>query len=164
MCRGAPCVKAHDSQTGEHPGSSPWTSVVDWLLGFNDFAAAQAGRADAHALRGSTHLGVNRPQVDVPAPFAHVVGVTDRIAAHRLLTANLTNLCHRTALQNLSELDVQSIDCTGFDRPWPASPPVIQIAAKGQKLHRTSVRQLLPGFSWKGRTAKSAILKSCSPR
>jgi hypothetical protein len=29
------------------------------------------------------------------------VGVADRVAAHRLLAANLTNLCHRTALQIL---------------------------------------------------------------
>src|ERR1700756_504201 len=85
-------------------------------LGLDDLAAAQAGGANAHALGSGANFGVDRAQVDVPAPLAHVVGVTDRVAAHRLLAANLTNLCHRTALQNLSELGVQNIDCTGFER------------------------------------------------
>jgi len=70
-----------------------------WFLGFDDFAAAQAGRADAHALGGRADFGVHGAQVDVPAPLAHVMRVADRVAAHRLLAANLTNLCHRTALQ-----------------------------------------------------------------
>ena len=88
-----------------------------WLiLGFDDFAAAQAGCTDAHAFRSRADLGVNGAQVDVPTPLAHVVGMAYRIAAHRLLAANFTNLCHRTALQNPSELGVQNIDCTGFER------------------------------------------------
>src|ERR1700746_4003922 len=85
-------------------------------LGLDDLAAAQAGGTNAHALGSGANLGVDRAQVDVPASLAHVVGVTDRVPAHRLLAANLTNLCHRTALQNLSELGVQNTDCTGFER------------------------------------------------
>ena len=80
--------------------------VVNQLLRFDDFAAAQAGRADAHALGGRADFGVHGAQVDVPAPLAHVMRVADRVAAHRLLAANLTNLCHRTALQNSSEGNV----------------------------------------------------------
>lgn len=64
------------------------------FLSLYDFAAAQAGCANAHAFSGRAHFGVNRPQIDVPAPLAHVVRVADGVAAHRLLAANLTNLCH----------------------------------------------------------------------
>jgi len=71
------------------------------LLGLYDFAAAQAGRANAHTLGGGANFCVHRAQIDIPAPLAHIVGMADRIAAHRLLAANFTNLCHRTALQNL---------------------------------------------------------------
>src|SRR5215469_17472015 len=103
------------------PESTPTDSpqplrLLTRFLGLNHLAAAQAGGADAHALGGRADFGVNRPQVDVPAPFAHVVGVADCIAAHRLLAANFTNLCHRTALQKLLELVVQTADCTGFER------------------------------------------------
>ena len=75
-------------------------------LRLDDFAAAQARRAHADALGRAPHLRVNRTQVDVPAPLAHVVGVADDISRHRLLAANLTNLCHSTALQEASEIDV----------------------------------------------------------
>jgi hypothetical protein len=37
-------------------------------LRFDDFAAAQAGGANAHALGGRAHAGMHRAQVDVPAP------------------------------------------------------------------------------------------------
>src|SRR5947207_2304741 len=78
------------------------SSVVGFpLLGFDDFAAAQAGRANAHTLGGGANSCMHRAQINIPAPLAHVVGMADRIAAHRLLAANFTNLCHRTALQNL---------------------------------------------------------------
>ena len=64
------------------------------LLGFNDFAAAQAGRADAHALRGRAHAGVHRTQIDVPAPLGDVVRVADAVSRLRLLAADIALLCH----------------------------------------------------------------------
>ena len=113
MCRGAPCVKAHDSQTGEHPGSSPWTSVVDWLLGFNDFAAAQAGRADAHALGGGADFGVHGAQVNVPAPAAYVVRVADLVTKLRAFAADVANLCHLN-----DSRDTDSEEARSFQSAW----------------------------------------------
>ena len=66
-------------------------------LGFNDFSAAQAGCAHADALSLSANLGVHRTQVDVPAPLGDVVGVADAVSRLRLLAADITLLCHRTA-------------------------------------------------------------------
>jgi len=63
-------------------------------LRLGDFAAAQAGSADAHALVAGLGLGVDRAQVDVPAPLGHVMRVTDVVARARSLAANLTYLCH----------------------------------------------------------------------
>ena len=64
------------------------------LLRFDDFAAAQAGRAHAHVLGGCADLCVNRAQIDVPAPFGYVVRVADGVAELRPLAANITNSCH----------------------------------------------------------------------
>ena len=64
------------------------------LLGFDHFAAADAGRASADTLSGAIHFGVYGAQVDVPAPAGHVVGVANCISKQRLLAANITNLCH----------------------------------------------------------------------
>jgi hypothetical protein len=64
------------------------------FLGFNDFAAAQATRADADALADALHFGVDGPQINVPAPLGHVVGVADIVPELRLLPADITNLCH----------------------------------------------------------------------
>ena len=65
-------------------------------LGFNDLAAAQAGSADAHVLGCRAHFGVHRAQVDVPAPLAHVVSVTNGIPKLRPLAADITNSCHKS--------------------------------------------------------------------
>ena len=70
------------------------SSVVDRFLRLDDFAAAQAGRADAHTLGGRTHAGMHRTQVDVPAPFGDVVRVTDVVSRLRLLAADIALLCH----------------------------------------------------------------------
>ena len=64
------------------------------LLRLDDFAAAQAGRADAHALGGRADFGVHGAQVDVPAPLGHVVGVADVISKLRPFAADRANLCH----------------------------------------------------------------------
>ena len=81
-------------------------------LRFDDFTAAQAGSADTHAFGRGAHLGMNRAQVDVPAPLSHVVGVTDVVSKLRPLAADLAYLCHEP-LQMSSEFNVQSIDFTG---------------------------------------------------
>jgi len=64
------------------------------MLCLDDFAAADAGCADAHALGGRADAGVNRAQIDVPAPLGHVVGVADAVSRLRLLAADFTLLCH----------------------------------------------------------------------
>jgi hypothetical protein len=73
-------------------------------LGFNHFAAAQAGRADADPFSLSVDFGVHWTQVDVPAPLGHVVGVADAVSRLRLLAANFTLLCHGLLLPKSSDL------------------------------------------------------------
>jgi len=63
-------------------------------LRFDDFAAAQAGGADAHAFGGGADAGVHRAQVDVPAPLGDVVRVADAVSRLRLLAADIALLCH----------------------------------------------------------------------
>ena len=63
-------------------------------LSLDDFAAAKAGRADADTFSLAIDLGVHRAEVDVPAPFGDVVGVADAVSRLRLLTADITLLCH----------------------------------------------------------------------
>ena len=63
-------------------------------LRFDDFAALEAARADANALANALHLGVNRTQIDVPAPLSHIVGVADVISELRPFAADFTYLCH----------------------------------------------------------------------
>jgi hypothetical protein len=64
------------------------------MLSLYDFAAAKAGGADANVLGSGADFGVDRAQVDVPAPLGHVVGVTDGVAELRPLAADITNSCH----------------------------------------------------------------------
>ena len=80
-----------------------------FYLGFDDFAAAQAGSADADAPGCPGHLGPDRPQIDIPAPLGHIVGVADVVAELRPLAANITYLCHGTALQKVSEPVVEAL-------------------------------------------------------
>ena len=77
--------------------------VVNVVLSLDDFAAAQAGSTNAHALGPALYLGANRAQVDVPAPAGHVVRVTDGISELRPFAADITNLCHDDSreVQNL---------------------------------------------------------------
>lgn len=65
-------------------------------LRFDDFAATQAGCADADVLGGGTYLGMHGPQVDIPATFADVVGVADGISELRPLAADITNSGHNS--------------------------------------------------------------------
>ena len=71
-----------------------WESDKTRSLGFDDFAAAQAGSADADALSNALHLRMNRTKIDVPSPTADIVRVADRVSELRPLAANITNVCH----------------------------------------------------------------------
>ena len=68
--------------------------VIALNLRLDDFAAPQAGGADADPLTGTLHFGVDRAQIHVPAPLGHVVGVADVISKLRPFAAYFTNLCH----------------------------------------------------------------------
>jgi hypothetical protein len=59
-----------------------------------NFAAADAGRADAQALGGAFDYGSNRLQVQVPAALGHVVGVADAVPELWAATANVTYSRH----------------------------------------------------------------------
>jgi hypothetical protein len=63
-------------------------------LRFYNFAALQAIRADAHALGRAVYAGAHWPQVNVPAPIAHVMRMRNTVTELRLLAANIANLCH----------------------------------------------------------------------
>ena len=69
--------------------------VIDrGYLGFDYFAAAEAGGADADVFGGCAYFGVNGAQVDVPSALADVVGVTDGVSELRPLAADITYSCH----------------------------------------------------------------------
>ena len=67
-----------------------------------DFAALHAGSADADALGGLPHLGVNGAQIDVPTPLGHVVRVADVVAELRPFAADITYLCHECSREVLN--------------------------------------------------------------
>jgi hypothetical protein len=73
---------------------SPISRLFKERLRFDDFAALEAAGADANTLANALHLGVNRAQIDVPAPLANVVRVTDVISELRPFAADFTYLCH----------------------------------------------------------------------
>src|ERR1043166_3596335 len=50
---------------------------------------------------GAVHQSANRLQIDVPAAFRHVVGVTDAVSELRAASTNLTNLRHKTEISLL---------------------------------------------------------------
>ena len=71
-------------------------SVNFWVLwlSLNDFAAAQAGSANANPLGGGAHAGMNCAQVNVPAALSHIVRVADTVSELRPFAAKFTYLCH----------------------------------------------------------------------
>ena len=83
-----------------------------WFLRLNDFAAAQAGGANADALGGALYPSPHRPEVHVPPSAGDVMRVADGVARERLLAADITDLCHGL-LQISSDVDVQTIDFIG---------------------------------------------------
>ena len=64
------------------------------LGGFLDFAATDAGSANAHAFGGAVNQCANGLQVEVPAPLGYVVRVADAVAKLRPTAANFTYSCH----------------------------------------------------------------------
>jgi len=83
-------------------------------LRFNDFTAAQAGRADADPLSLTSHFGVHRTQINVPAPLGDVMRVADAVSRLRLLAADITLLCHWTAAPESFRSCRANIDFTGL--------------------------------------------------
>jgi hypothetical protein len=81
--------------------------------GFDDFAAAQAGGADADAFGRSLDFGVNWAQVDVPAALGDVVGVADVVTELRPFAADLANLCHGVSPERWAEIKIL-MDSGGF--------------------------------------------------
>ena len=67
-------------------------------LRLNDFAAANARGANADVLGRGSHLGVNRAQIYIPAPLAHIVGVADSVSKLGTLAADITNSCHNSVI------------------------------------------------------------------
>ncbi len=74
-------------------------------LRLDDFAAAQAGRADADVLSLARDLGVHRTQVNVPAPLSDVVRMADAVSRLRLLAADIALLCHKNSRMNYARSD-----------------------------------------------------------
>ena len=64
------------------------------LRDFLNFSVADAGCANAHPAARAIHQSSDRLQVQVPAPFRNVVGMTDPVTENRFPAANIANLCH----------------------------------------------------------------------
>lgn len=64
------------------------------LRGLLDFPALQAGGADPDTLGRALHHGVNLLQVQVPAPFGHIMGVADAVAEPGTAATNIAHLRH----------------------------------------------------------------------
>ena len=60
-----------------------------------DFAAANAGRADAHTFPGAIDQSMNGLQVQIPAALRYVVGMADAMPELRPSATNVTNFCHK---------------------------------------------------------------------
>src|SRR5271168_3300210 len=58
--------------------------------GLLNAARTDAGGADANVLASAFNHGLDAPQIGIPATPRHIVGVADRVAVQRLLTAQFT--------------------------------------------------------------------------
>lgn len=65
------------------------------LSGFLNFAATNAGGADAYALAGAFDYGTNGLQIYVPPAVGHIMRVTDAVPELGTTTANFTHSRHR---------------------------------------------------------------------
>ena len=61
-----------------------------------DFAALDAAGADANLFRSAFHLGLDRAEIDVPAPLGDVVRVRDVVTELRAFAADIANLSHNS--------------------------------------------------------------------
>lgn len=73
-------------------------------LSFGDFASLNAAGADANALVAATYLCLDRAQIHIPAPPAHVVRMGNVIPELRPFAANLTYLCHNQLQSSIGNL------------------------------------------------------------
>jgi len=64
------------------------------VLAFDNFAGLDAAGADANALASAVDLGLDGPEVHVPAATGRVVGVRDVVAELRAFAAKITFVCH----------------------------------------------------------------------
>jgi hypothetical protein len=64
------------------------------LADLDDFARANARGARFDFLRGAVHDRVNASQVGVPAPFRHVMRVTDMISVLGTFSTKVADPCH----------------------------------------------------------------------
>jgi hypothetical protein len=95
-------------------------------LRLNDFAATQAGRASADVFGRRSHLRMNRAQIDVPAPFAHVVGVADGVTELRPLAANIANSCHNSMVPSQAVAETSILQEPDRFRQPPCNRVVVQ--------------------------------------
>ena len=100
------------------------------VLRLNDFAAAEAGGADADALSLTSYFRVHWTQVDVPASLGDVVRVTDAVSRLRLLAADITLLCHDYSQVNSDEFRCceANLNFTGTWLDW-ANPGGMTLVA-----------------------------------
>jgi hypothetical protein len=63
-----------------------------------DFAAPDAGGADAYPLTRAADERVYGLKIQIPATFCYVVGMTDAIPELGTATTDFTNFCHKTHL------------------------------------------------------------------
>ena len=76
---------------GVEKEKKPWFfSVGGFLYG----TGTDAARAYPQALRLSLHDGMNLLEIGKPAPFAHVVGMTDLVSGCRSFSADVANSRH----------------------------------------------------------------------
>ena len=62
---------------------------------FLNFAAADAGSADAKAFAGPIYKSVDRLQIQIPAALGDIVGVTDTMPELRPAATDFTNFSHK---------------------------------------------------------------------
>jgi hypothetical protein len=62
---------------------------------FLNFAAADAGCADANTCAGPVHKSMDRLQIQIPAALGDIVGVTDAMPELRPAATDFTNFSHK---------------------------------------------------------------------
>jgi hypothetical protein len=73
---------------------SSLSEICKELRGFLNFTALDARRTDADTLGRSGDHGVDRLQVQIPAPLGNVVGVADTVSEPRAALTDFTHFRH----------------------------------------------------------------------